>query len=215
MPCIPLVACRAARLDVGNSTSTVRVPWQGTLCVPCQVELRSRHIEAGSTGLPRERGARHQGRPSFGYFSWPRKKSNQLPGCPRSPECHYVTERKKSNHRGVVTLVFELRCYPCPRLVHCPGHCPSETGRAVESSKRPTACVMPAVHRNHRTAQIRSPAGGGSEDYDIGNFLIARGPTWRESFHEPARARGSHPRVSGLRRSMMGRDAFTVRPAPA
>jgi hypothetical protein len=51
--------------------------------VPCQVEFRSRLIEAGSAGLPREYGARHQGRPSFGYFSWPRKKSDQPPGCPR------------------------------------------------------------------------------------------------------------------------------------
>ena len=90
---IPLVARRAARLDVGKSTSTVRVPWQGTSCVPCQVELRSRHIEAGSAGLPRERGARHQGRPSFGYFSWPRKKSDQPPGCPRSQGVTHVLDR--------------------------------------------------------------------------------------------------------------------------
>ena len=40
---------------------TESVPWQGTLCVPCQVELRSRHIESGSAGLPREFGARHRG----------------------------------------------------------------------------------------------------------------------------------------------------------
>jgi len=79
----PLEARRAARLDVGKSTSTVRVPWQGTLCVPCQVELRSRHIEAGSAGAPRDNGARLLGRLSFGHFSWPRKKSDQLPGCPR------------------------------------------------------------------------------------------------------------------------------------
>ena len=81
----PLEARRAARLDVGKSTSTVRVPQRGTLCVPRQVELRSRHIEAGSTGSPRDNGARHQGRPSFGYLSWPRKKGNQPPGCPRPP----------------------------------------------------------------------------------------------------------------------------------
>ncbi|MEO8009795.1 MAG: hypothetical protein ABI728_14925, partial [Betaproteobacteria bacterium] len=52
---------------------------------PRQVELRSRPIEAGSTGAPPDKGARHQGRPSFGYFSWPRKKSDQPPGCPRLP----------------------------------------------------------------------------------------------------------------------------------
>ena len=80
---VPLEARRAARLDEGVSTRTVRVPQQGTFCVPCQVEFRSRLIEAGSTGAPRERGARLQGRPSFGYFSWPRKKSDQPPGCPR------------------------------------------------------------------------------------------------------------------------------------
>ena len=62
---------------------TARVPQQGTSCVPCQVELRSRPIEAGSTGAPRDNGARIQGRPSFGYFPWPRKESDQLPGCPR------------------------------------------------------------------------------------------------------------------------------------
>jgi hypothetical protein len=81
--CSPLVARRAARLDEGKSTRTVRVPWQGTFCVPCQVEFRSRLIESGSAGLPREYGARHQGRPSFGYLSRPRKKGDQLPGCPR------------------------------------------------------------------------------------------------------------------------------------
>src|SRR3954454_1543000 len=57
----PLVARRAARLDMGKSTSTVRVPWQGTSCVPCQVELRSRHIESGSAGPPAEQWARHRG----------------------------------------------------------------------------------------------------------------------------------------------------------
>jgi len=51
--------------------------------VPRQVELRSRPIEAGSAGAPREYGARLQGRPSLGYLSWPRKKGNQPPGCPR------------------------------------------------------------------------------------------------------------------------------------
>ena len=65
---VPLEARRAARLDGEKSTSTVRVPWEGTLCVPSQVELRSRHIEAGSTGAPPEKGARLQGRPSLGYL---------------------------------------------------------------------------------------------------------------------------------------------------
>ena len=51
--------------------------------MPRQVELRSRHIEAGSTGTPPDQGARIQGRPSLGYLSWPRKKSDQPPGCPR------------------------------------------------------------------------------------------------------------------------------------
>ena len=45
-------ARRAARLDKGVSARTVRVPWQGTLCVPCQVEFRSRLVESGSTGAP-------------------------------------------------------------------------------------------------------------------------------------------------------------------
>src|SRR3954464_12226250 len=58
---LPLVARRAARLDVELSTSTVRVPWQGTFCVPCQVELRSRHIESGSAGRPCKYRARHRG----------------------------------------------------------------------------------------------------------------------------------------------------------
>jgi hypothetical protein len=80
---VPLEARRAARLDGGPSTSTVRVPQCGTYCVPRQVELRSRPIEAGSAGAPRECGARLQGRPSLGYLSWPRKKGNQPPGCPR------------------------------------------------------------------------------------------------------------------------------------
>ena len=62
---------------------TESVPWQATLCVACQVELRSRLIEAGSTGAPREHGARLLGRPSFGYFPWLRKESDQPPGCPR------------------------------------------------------------------------------------------------------------------------------------
>jgi len=34
---------------------------EASLCVPRQVELRSRPIEAGSTGIPREYGARHRG----------------------------------------------------------------------------------------------------------------------------------------------------------
>ena len=33
--------------------------------MPCKVEFRSRLVEAGSTGAPREYGARLQGRPSF------------------------------------------------------------------------------------------------------------------------------------------------------
>src|SRR5258706_13629214 len=36
-------------------------PIAGTLCVPCQVEFRSRLVESGSAGAPREYGARHQG----------------------------------------------------------------------------------------------------------------------------------------------------------
>src|SRR5882724_4691067 len=79
------------------STRTVRVPWEGTLCVPSQVEFRSRLIESGSAGAPREYGARLQGRPSFGYLSWPRKKGNQPPGCPRpnkkSCENEHITVR--------------------------------------------------------------------------------------------------------------------------
>src|SRR5258708_7501968 len=53
----PLVARRATRLDEGKSTRTVRVPWQGTLCVPCPVEFRSRLVESGSAGTPLTRGA--------------------------------------------------------------------------------------------------------------------------------------------------------------
>src|SRR4051812_34304159 len=62
LPCcclvlLPLVARRAARLNEGRSTRTVRVPQRGTLCVPRQVEFRSRLIKSGSAGLPFEKGA--------------------------------------------------------------------------------------------------------------------------------------------------------------
>ena len=69
--------------DFITNVSARRGEVGGQVLWPSQVELRSRPIEAGSTGIPRERGARLQGRPSFGYFSWPRKKNNQPPGCPR------------------------------------------------------------------------------------------------------------------------------------
>src|SRR5258706_4158442 len=110
----PLEARRAARLDKGFSARTVRVPWQGTLCVPCQVEFRSHLVESGSAGAPREYWARLQGRPSFGYFPWPRKASDQPPGCPRPVFAHEVVRRPKktpaSGRRSSLTecLLFFL-----------------------------------------------------------------------------------------------------------
>ena len=52
---IPPLARRAARSGKGKSARTVRVPWQGTLCVPCQVEFRSRL--AGTSSAAPQRGA--------------------------------------------------------------------------------------------------------------------------------------------------------------
>ena len=72
---VPHVSRRAARPGKGGSARTVRVPWQSTLCVLCQVEFRSRLARTGSAGLPSRRGGATPGRPSFAYFSWPRKKS--------------------------------------------------------------------------------------------------------------------------------------------
>jgi hypothetical protein len=47
------------------------------VCLSPKGELRSR------PALPRNLGvSTDAGRPSFGYFSWPRKKSNALPGAP-------------------------------------------------------------------------------------------------------------------------------------
>ena len=71
----PHVSRRAARPGKGVSARTVRVPWQRTLCVLCQVEFRSRLARTGSAGLPLQRRGETPGRPSFAYFSWPRKKS--------------------------------------------------------------------------------------------------------------------------------------------
>ena len=51
--------------------------------MPSQVELRSRLIESGSAGNSLGQGSAASGRTSFGYFSWPIKKSDQPPGCPR------------------------------------------------------------------------------------------------------------------------------------
>ena len=53
------------------------------MCAPSQVEFRSRLARTGSRRVTSSiEEARHLGRPSFGYFSWPRKKSDQPPGCP-------------------------------------------------------------------------------------------------------------------------------------
>jgi len=67
--------------------------------VPCQVEFRSRLVGSGSTGAPRGNGARLQGRPSFGYLSWPRKKGDQPPGCPRPKK------QKKQETMGLAWLI--------------------------------------------------------------------------------------------------------------
>jgi len=66
------------------------------LCAPRQVEFRSRLVESGSAGAPREYGARLLGRPSLGYLSWPRKKGDQPPGCPRQIFMHDKIKGKKN-----------------------------------------------------------------------------------------------------------------------
>jgi hypothetical protein len=47
----------------------------------CEAEFRSRPACRVSQGSPL--GPDRLGRPSLGYFSWPRKRSDQPPGCPR------------------------------------------------------------------------------------------------------------------------------------
>jgi len=66
MPFPPL--WRAEQLDStrGFRRGPVRVPQWGASCAPRQVEFHSRLVESGSTGLPRERGARQPGAAFFG-----------------------------------------------------------------------------------------------------------------------------------------------------
>ena len=84
---------------------------------------------------------------------------------------------KRSPVRIVSDPFFARRCYFLKEVM---------SGGSVEivfhmqgkSSKRTTARVMPAIHRNHSTAQIRSPAGS-REDHYVCNFLNAGGSAQR------------------------------------
>jgi len=64
-------------------------------------------------GHPAKAGRDNRGRPSLGYLSWPRKKGNQPPGCPRPSEASSRVRKKLA--------VMASRSLTGPNLPHQSG----------------------------------------------------------------------------------------------